>query len=103
MQDLGTLDGRNSAAQSINAAGQIVGFSDMSSPGVTHAVLWTGSNQIQDLGRRKECDRKRDQRYGSGCGLVVGSVRMTSSARDKLPPLSKLFRLIWKRHTYPEE
>ena len=50
MQDLGTLGGQNSAAQAINAAGQIVGFSDLSTTNVTHAVLWTAPNQIQDLG-----------------------------------------------------
>jgi probable HAF family extracellular repeat protein len=50
MQDLGTLGGQNSAAQAINTMGQIVGFSDLSTPDVTHAVLWIRPNQIQDLG-----------------------------------------------------
>jgi probable HAF family extracellular repeat protein len=50
MQDLGGLGGQNSAAQAINRAGQIVGFSDLSATGTTHAVLWSAPNQIQDLG-----------------------------------------------------
>ena len=50
MQDLGSLGGQNSAAQAINTAGQIVGFSDLSTSNVTHAALWLAPNEIQDLG-----------------------------------------------------
>jgi probable HAF family extracellular repeat protein len=50
MQELGTLGGQNSTALAINSENQIVACSDLSQAGVTHAVLWTGPNQMQDLG-----------------------------------------------------
>jgi probable HAF family extracellular repeat protein len=50
MQALSTLGGQNSAAEGINSTGEIVGHSDLSQAGVTHAVLWTSAKQIQDLG-----------------------------------------------------
>jgi probable HAF family extracellular repeat protein len=50
MRDLGTLGGQNSTALAINSKSQIVGFSDLSQTGVTHAVLWTAPNKMKDLG-----------------------------------------------------
>src|SRR5438270_209497 len=48
VQDLLTLGGRNSSATGINAAGQVVGNSDVSG-GAIHAFLHTGGG-LQDLG-----------------------------------------------------
>jgi probable HAF family extracellular repeat protein len=51
MQDLGTIGGvtGNSAAQDINDAGQVAGWSEVS-PGATHPFLWTPGTGMQDLG-----------------------------------------------------
>jgi probable HAF family extracellular repeat protein len=49
MQALATLGGQNSSALAINSNSQIVGFSYLSQT-VTHAVLWSAPDQIQDLG-----------------------------------------------------
>lgn len=48
MIDLGTLGGRNSGAEDINAAGQVVGFAETADQ-VRHAVLWQNGVVI-DLG-----------------------------------------------------
>jgi probable HAF family extracellular repeat protein len=48
MADLGTLGGRTSHAQGINADGDVVGWSETADE-VTHAVLWK-EGEIIDLG-----------------------------------------------------
>jgi probable HAF family extracellular repeat protein len=41
MRNLGTLGGDYSLAYGINDKGQVVGYSDTTSGGVYHAVLWS--------------------------------------------------------------
>jgi probable HAF family extracellular repeat protein len=48
LKDLGTMGGRNSLAQGINAKGDIVGWSEITS-GELHAVLWR-QGRFTDLG-----------------------------------------------------
>jgi probable HAF family extracellular repeat protein len=49
MQDLGTLGGSTSSAQSINSLGQVAGSSELADSS-SHAFLWTAGNGLQDLG-----------------------------------------------------
>jgi len=54
LMDLGTLGGRNSFADAINDAGQIVGYADLNvgtsdSPAINHPILWSSGASI-DLG-----------------------------------------------------
>lgn len=48
--DLGTLGGWQSAAFAINAAQEIVGWSQTSPRGTTHAFIWSPANGMRDLG-----------------------------------------------------
>src|SRR6266700_141049 len=50
MQDLGTLGGNFSQAQSINASGEVVGYSSLADNTTYHAFLWTEAGGMQDLG-----------------------------------------------------
>jgi probable HAF family extracellular repeat protein len=50
MRDLGTLGGNSSAAYGMNAAGEVVGFSDTLVSGTTHPFLWTSTGGMRDLG-----------------------------------------------------
>ena len=49
MVDLGTLGGASSAANAVNASGQVAGESELSS-GFVHAFLWSQSGGLKDLG-----------------------------------------------------
>jgi probable HAF family extracellular repeat protein len=49
IQDLGTLGGTSSRALDINAAGQVIGMSDVSGGGAQHAFVWTAGGGMQDL------------------------------------------------------
>jgi probable HAF family extracellular repeat protein len=51
MQDLGDLPGGTfSSAYAIDASGEVVGDSGLSSPAESHAFLWTQTNGMEDLG-----------------------------------------------------
>ena len=49
IRDLGTLGGTNSRAIDINAAGQVIGMSNIAGSSVQHPFLWTASTGMQDL------------------------------------------------------
>jgi len=52
LEDLGTLGGKNSYAEAINATGQVVGFSNTPTSGVLdgHAFRWEEGSGMKDLG-----------------------------------------------------
>ena len=54
MQDLGTLGGHFSEAVAVNAAGQVVGTSNINDSEF-HAFLWTRAEGMQDLGSLDGC------------------------------------------------
>jgi probable HAF family extracellular repeat protein len=69
--DLGTFGGALSAAQSVNDAGQVVGWAYTDDPfGDEHAFLWDSQNGLQDLGT---LGGFASFAYGiNSSGLVVG-------------------------------
>jgi probable HAF family extracellular repeat protein len=72
--DLGTLGGTNSEGWAINASGQVVGSSDITGPGDTHAFLYDG-NSMQDLGT---LGGSLSAAYGiNDSGQVVGQSTLT--------------------------
>ncbi|WP_375424726.1 hypothetical protein [uncultured Friedmanniella sp.] len=70
---LGTLGGRNSWGTDVNAAGDVVGYSELTFRGYTHAFLWTARTGVMhDLG---SFDGRGDYSQAnaiSDAGVVVG-------------------------------
>jgi len=75
-KELGTLPfpyNTGSTASGINAAGQVVGFSCGSSPGVSHAFLWSSGGGMVDLGTLKAPYDPWSEAWGiNAAGKVVG-------------------------------
>ena len=69
MQDLGTLGGKESWAESINDKGQTVGYAQTAA-GEKHAFLWEAGRGMQDLGTLG--GKQSSACYINGKGQVVG-------------------------------
>jgi probable HAF family extracellular repeat protein len=77
--DLGSLGG-TSTATSINDSGQVVGYSDTSVPGDTHAFLWSVTTGIQDLGMT---GGNSTQAFGiNSKGQIVGGSNTVPNATE---------------------
>jgi probable HAF family extracellular repeat protein len=74
IQDLGTLGGTNSIAIDINAAGVVIGTSQIAGDGATHAFVWSSGTGMQDLNATTGADIT-DVVEINDAGQIVGTVR----------------------------
>jgi probable HAF family extracellular repeat protein len=66
--DLGNLGGKlNNFAHGINDRNEVVGSSDLSGDGTSHAFLWTAATKMRDLGTVK--DKVDHDTYSVGLGI----------------------------------